>query len=191
MLEGLCLLRFYVFIKVLLQCPLLYKACPNFFFFLVLPAYCYEPISLHPCVHMLSHVTPWTAARQSPLSMDFSRQEYWSGLPFPSPRLNRVFNASTWQWCLWGGQKAERVKIIPQHGFANGHLPQAVPAQRWRVAQILSFLRSKRKEMTSFYSNAEPWITELEKILAVCLELLHKTKYIIPASAQWKKLQAQ
>ena len=86
MLEGLCLLRFYVFIKVLLQCPLLYKACPNFFFFfLVLPAYCYEPISLHPCVHMLSHVTPWTAARQSPLSMDFSRQEYWSGLPFPSP----------------------------------------------------------------------------------------------------------
>ena len=30
-------------------------------------------------------VTPWTVARQSPLSMGFSRQEYWSGLPFPSP----------------------------------------------------------------------------------------------------------
>ena len=29
--------------------------------------------------------TPWTAARQPPLSMGFSRQEYWSGLPFPSP----------------------------------------------------------------------------------------------------------
>ena len=29
--------------------------------------------------------TPWTVARQPPLSMEFSRQEYWSGLPFPSP----------------------------------------------------------------------------------------------------------
>ena len=29
--------------------------------------------------------TPWTAAYQAPLSMGFSRQGYWSGLPFPSP----------------------------------------------------------------------------------------------------------
>ena len=28
---------------------------------------------------------PCTVARQAPLSMEFSRQEYWSGLPFPSP----------------------------------------------------------------------------------------------------------
>ena len=41
------------------------------------------------CVLSLSvvsnSVTPWTAAHQAPLSMGFSRQEYWSGLPFPSP----------------------------------------------------------------------------------------------------------
>ena len=30
-------------------------------------------------------MTPWTVAHQAPLSMEFSRQEYWSGLPFPSP----------------------------------------------------------------------------------------------------------
>ena len=30
-------------------------------------------------------VTPWTGAHQAPWSMGFSRQEYWSGLPFPSP----------------------------------------------------------------------------------------------------------
>ena len=30
-------------------------------------------------------VTLWTAACQTPLSMGFSRQQYWSGLPFPSP----------------------------------------------------------------------------------------------------------
>ena len=33
--------------------------------------------------------TPWTVARQAPLSMGFSRQEYWSGLPFSSP-LRRI-----------------------------------------------------------------------------------------------------
>ena len=40
-------------------------------------------------VKSLSHVqlfaTPWTVAYQASLSMGFSRQEYWSGLPFPSP----------------------------------------------------------------------------------------------------------
>ena len=30
-------------------------------------------------------VTPWTVAHQVPLSMESSRQEYWSGLPFPQP----------------------------------------------------------------------------------------------------------
>ena len=43
-------------------------------------------------VYILSHisrvqlfVTLWTVAHQAPLSMGFSRQEYWSGLPFPPP----------------------------------------------------------------------------------------------------------
>jgi len=35
--------------------------------------------------HVRLFVTPWAAAYQAPLSMGFSRQEYWSGLPFPSP----------------------------------------------------------------------------------------------------------
>ena len=61
------------------------------FFFLVLPVYCYQPISLHPQACMLSHVTPWTAAHQAPLSVDFSRQEYWSKLPFPSLRVVQMF----------------------------------------------------------------------------------------------------
>ena len=34
---------------------------------------------------MSDSVTPWTVARQAPLSMGFSRQEYWSGLPCPPP----------------------------------------------------------------------------------------------------------
>ena len=35
------------------------------------------------CAQLL--VTPWTAAYQAPPSMGFSRQEYWSGVPLPSP----------------------------------------------------------------------------------------------------------
>ena len=45
---------------------------------------------LQTCVHLLSHfscvqlfVTLWTVALQAPLSMGFSRQEFWSGLPYP------------------------------------------------------------------------------------------------------------
>ena len=44
--------------------------------------------SLRNLASVLGHVqllrTPWTVACQSPLSMEFSRQEYWSGLPIPS-----------------------------------------------------------------------------------------------------------
>ena len=69
------------------RCPSLTFFCFFFFIFsstsLLLP-----PISLHPDAYVLSHVTPWIAARQAPLSMDFSRQEYRSGLPFPSPFID-------------------------------------------------------------------------------------------------------
>ena len=36
----------------------------------------------------LTLVTPWTVACQDPLSTGFSREEYWSGLPFPSAPMN-------------------------------------------------------------------------------------------------------
>ena len=34
--------------------------------------------------HVQLFVTPWAAAHQAPLTMEFPRQEYWSGLPFPT-----------------------------------------------------------------------------------------------------------
>ena len=39
----------------------------------------------HMCVLSPAFVTPWTVGHQAPLSMGFSRQEYWSGLPCPPP----------------------------------------------------------------------------------------------------------
>ena len=47
---------------------------------LLLPLSCFSRVWL--CA------TPWTAAYQAPLSTEFSRQEYWSGLPCPSPVTN-------------------------------------------------------------------------------------------------------
>ena len=53
---------------------------------------------------VLSHArllaTPWTAAYQAPLSMGFSRQEYWSGVPLPSPKL-KLFMMKLLGLCWW------------------------------------------------------------------------------------------
>ena len=53
------------------------------------------PSPMHAC--MLSHfsrvqlcATPWTAVHQASLSTGFSKQEYWSGLPFPSPGVPSI-----------------------------------------------------------------------------------------------------
>ena len=57
-------------------------------------------------VKSLSHVrlfaTPWTAAYQAPLPMGFSRQEYWSGVPLPSPMTwlvlgNQLSVSAVWE----------------------------------------------------------------------------------------------
>ena len=47
-------------------------------------------------------VTPWTAAHQAPPSMGFSRQEYWSGVPLPSPLLSKTV------YCLLGNYAVRR-----------------------------------------------------------------------------------
>ena len=52
--------------------------------------YYFYPKNRRPCVlcvhsQVQLFVTPWTVARGAPLSMGFSRQEHWSGLPFPPP----------------------------------------------------------------------------------------------------------
>ena len=48
-----------------------------------------------------SFATPWTMACQALLSMEFSRQEYWSGLPFPFPGYFPEPVSSTGRWILY------------------------------------------------------------------------------------------
>ena len=45
--------------------------------------------------------TPWTAAHQAPLSMGFSRQEYWSGVPLPSPCGSLDLSYADWPLPMW------------------------------------------------------------------------------------------
>ena len=63
---------------------------------------CYLQLKSRFCA-VLSHfsrvwlfATPWTVACQAPLSMEFARQEYWSGLPFPSPGGSSQPRDQTW-----------------------------------------------------------------------------------------------
>ena len=51
--------------------------------------------------------TPWTAAYQAPLSMGFSRQEYWSGLPLPSPQQTWIW-ANSGRW--WRTEESGRLQ---------------------------------------------------------------------------------
>ena len=44
--------------------------------------------------HVRLCATQWTAAHQAPLSLGFSREEHWSGLPFPSP----MHESEKWKW---------------------------------------------------------------------------------------------
>ena len=83
------------------------------------------------CVCMLSHsvtsnsfATPWTSVHQAPLSMGFSRQESWRGLPFPSPGdlpdpgvepaslAPPVFHCATWEAPSFYTGDASKIPVV-------------------------------------------------------------------------------
>ena len=66
------------------------------------------------CVRLLA--TPWTAAYQAPPSMGFSRREYWSGVPSPSPTMHyalHILNLAI-LFCVWKMSHAALAKAIPK-----------------------------------------------------------------------------
>ena len=67
-------------------------------------------VKVKPLSHVRLLATPWTAAYQAPLSMGFSRQEYWNGVPLPSPYvwLDERKNKQAYRWqnlYLWSCTK--------------------------------------------------------------------------------------
>ena len=86
-------------------------------------------------VKLLSRVrlfeTPWTTAYQAPPSMGFSRQEYWSGVPLPSPVSSLVMTNS--------------VKLnIKIHGYISLHfIIQPLQYNEETLGNIVSLRRKK------------------------------------------------
>ena len=61
--------------------------------------------------------TLWTAAHQAPLSMEYSRQEYWSGLPLPSPPRRHKWQKKETTGLPWWLSGAEFTCQCRRHGF--------------------------------------------------------------------------
>ena len=60
--------------------------------------------------------TSWTAAYQAPASMGFSRQEYWSGVPLPSPEWRSTFILNLLSLALWNMDILEKIqRTAPQN----------------------------------------------------------------------------
>ena len=86
-------------------------------------------------------VTPWTEAYQAPPSMGFSRQEYWSGVPLPSPMQETWVQLLGWEDPLEEGMEshssipAQRIPIDRGAWWATVH--EITKSQTWQVPKIL------------------------------------------------------
>ena len=63
--------------------------------------------------------TPWTVAYQAPLSMGFSRQEYWSGVPSPSPIKSKEIVKNSWK--LFPAKPVVSVSWLNAQGLIQPH----------------------------------------------------------------------
>ena len=109
------------------------------------------------CVRLLA--TPWTATYQAPPSMGFSRQEYWSGLPLPSPsNMRRIQKTSGEPHVLWlslkirtvqRGHEPEALHLI----ISNTHKSRSIPTYIYSLPRLVFSLF----EFLCFYNKA-PWL---------------------------------
>ena len=110
-------------------------------------------------VKLLSRVqllaTPWTAAHQAPLSMGFSRQEYWSGVPSPSPQeRSSCVQFSQYfllRWSIYIVFFSERCFQIFFFGsFVFQHLEYIIPLSPGPLGLLRNILRSKWRLLSKF-----------------------------------------
>ena len=95
--------------------------------------------------------TPWTVANQAPPPMGFSRQEYWSGLPFPSP----VHESEKWKW------SRSVMSDSVTHGLQPIRLlrPWDFPGKSPRAGchcLLLKSLRKTKSDQTNFPPYSDP-----------------------------------
>ena len=105
------------------------------------------------CSGVSDSVTPWTIAHQTPLSMGFSRQEFWSGLPFPSPRTLPDP----------GIEPMSFASLAPTGGFFFTTVPSGKPLE-WIVCgncitpwQAVMYGAFQREALFLWLGNTEGW----------------------------------
>ena len=79
--------------------------------------------------------TPWTAAYQAPPSMRFSRQEYWSGVPLPSP--TQLPNISQIHKYMWFGT------VVLKQGFKCAIFQTTQKWERWALGICVKSFKNK------------------------------------------------
>ena len=84
-----------------------------------------------------SFAAPWTVAHQAPLSMGFSRQESWSGLPFPPPGDLSDPGVEPMSPALWAGSTGEAHGILYGSEKENGCLDTEWFSVSWLFALMI------------------------------------------------------
>ena len=106
-------------------------------------------------------VIPWTAAYQAPSSMGFSRQEYWSGIPLPSPKEKSIamqiafgdcWNSCSlymdtclewWRTLVWGTSAPQTNNIIlDEHWSKSAWNQSCEPMRKMVCSKEICFLKS-------------------------------------------------
>ena len=75
------------------------------------------PVKVKSLSRLRLFATPWTVAHQAPPSMGFSRQEYWSGLPFPSPGESSQPRDRTQVSCIAGRRYIQVQPLFKSHSL--------------------------------------------------------------------------
>ena len=112
--------------------------------------------------------TPWTAAYQAPPSMGFSRQEYWSGLPLPSPLKIWVLENLQKYMGIWRVMFLHSWSQWLSYQFSSVHFSRSVMSP-WTASRPASL------SITNSWSSPKPMSTESvmpSSYLILCLPLL-------------------
>ena len=108
--------------------------------------------------------TPWTAAHQAPPSMGFSRQEYWSGVPLPSPSLCQFFysplgsSSINLQVCAW----------VLRHVWLCDHMDCSLPA-----SSVYGISQARILECVAIFFCGTSWPRDQISVSCISRQILY------------------
>ena len=116
--------------------------------------------------------TPWTVASQAPLSMEFSRKEYWSGLPFPSPEDLPHPGIKPRSPAL----QVDSLLSDRQQGWVSRRMQESAPKESWCLPQFpdrsqlseTEFIDQREGRILMNKDSATPWQMYAAIIPQVC-----------------------